>query len=143
MQYDMYYLWSSILNISHYLYYLHWLWPLLIQYTEECTRYHHNKLQYPYLVGLIFGALVVGLLRLLGQLLLHLWPAAKENVVDEGVLEQGEEDKHEAAHQVHVDGFDIGDFGERLTQMRVDGSHGEHSRNACVGRERTREEGVS
>ena len=80
---------------------------------------------------------VVGLLGLLSQLLLHLGPAAKEDVVDEGVLQQREEDHDEAAHQVHVDGLDVGDLGERLPQVGVDGRHGEHRGDAWRGGGRT------
>lgn len=37
--------------------------------------------------------------------------SAEEDVVDESVLQQRQEDKEEAAHQIDVDGLDVGDLG--------------------------------
>ena len=34
-----------------------------------------------------------------------------------------------AIHEVHVNGFDVGDFGQRLPKVRVDGCHGQHGGN--------------
>lgn len=74
-----------------------------------------------------FTAVIICLLRPFCQLFLHLRTSAKEDVVDKGIFQQSQEDEHEAAHQVHVYGFDVGDFGQRLPQMGVDGCHGQHS----------------
>lgn len=88
-----------------------------------------------YPIGVIFGRpLVVGLLGFLCQLLLHLWSTAEEDVVDEGILQQGQEDHDEAAHQVHVDGLDVRDLGERLSQMGVDGGHGQNRGDTWSGK---------
>lgn len=58
---------------------------------------------------------VIRLLYLLSQFLLHLRTSPEEDVVDEGVFQQSQEDEHEAAHQVHVYGFDVGDLGQSLS----------------------------
>ena len=79
-----------------------------------------------YLVGVGSKFLVIGSGGLFGSLLLPLRALAEEDVVDEGVLQQGQEDKHKAAHQVHVNSLHIGDFWERLSQVGVDGGHGQH-----------------
>lgn len=80
----------------------------------------------PYLVGIGSQLLVIGRGCLFGCLLLPLGALAEEDVVDEGVLQQGQEDKHEAAHQVHVDSLHVGDLWQRLAQVGVDGGHGQH-----------------
>ena len=80
-----------------------------------------------YPCSVILGRLlVIGLLCLLRKLLLHLRTPAEEDVVDEGVFQQCQEDHDEAAHQVHVDSFDVGDLGQGLSQVGVDGGHGQH-----------------
>ena len=83
-----------------------------------------------HLIGVHQRLLVVRCGDLLCRLLLPLGPAAEEDVVDQGVLQQGEEHEDEAAHQVHVDGLDVGDLGQGLPQVGVDGCHGEHRGDA-------------
>jgi len=83
-----------------------------------------------HLIGIHEHLLVVSGGRLLRRLLLPLGAPAEEDVVDQRVLQQGEEDEDEAAHQVHVDGLDVRDLGQRLPQMGVDGRHGEHRGDA-------------
>ena len=79
-----------------------------------------------YLVGVGSQLLVIGYGRFLSRLLLPLGALAEEDVVDEGVLQQGQEDKHKAAHQVHVNSLHVGDLWKRLSQVGVDGGHGQH-----------------
>lgn len=79
-----------------------------------------------YLVGVGSQLLVIGGGCFLGRLLLSLGALAEEDVVDEGVLQQGQEDKDKAPHQVHVNSLHVGDLGERLSQVGVDGGHGQH-----------------
>lgn len=79
-----------------------------------------------YPVAFALGAVILGFGCLLCKLLLPLGTSSKENVVDKGILQKGQEYKDEAAHQVHVDGFDVGDFGQSLPKVSVDGCHGEH-----------------
>lgn len=81
----------------------------------------------PHLGSVKFIALIICLKGLHGQFLLHLWTSSKEDVVYKGVLQQSQENKDEAAHQVHVDSFHIRDLGESFSQMGVDGRHGQHS----------------
>lgn len=52
---------------------------------------------------------------------------AKEDVVDEGIFQECQKDENETAHQVDVDGLDIRNLGKGLTEMSIDGSHGQHS----------------
>lgn len=85
----------------------------------------------PQALLLVSRPLVVGFVQPLVDLLLLLGPAAEEDVVDEGVLQQCQEHEDEAAHEVDVDGFHVGDLWEGLPQVRVDGCHGEHRRNTC------------
>lgn len=80
-----------------------------------------------HLVGIHPHIFIVGCCRLLSCFLLTLGAPPKEDVVDQRVLQQGQEDEDKAAHEVHVDGLDVGNFGEGLSQVGVDGSHGEHS----------------
>lgn len=74
--------------------------------------------------------LVVGQCRFLGCLLLALRAPSEEDVVDKSVLEQGQEDKDKAAHQVHVDGFDVRDLWESLSQVGVNCGHCQNSCDA-------------
>lgn len=74
-----------------------------------------------------FIALIGCLQCLLSQFLLHLRPSSKEDVVHKSVFQQSQEDKDEAAHQVHVYSFDIGDLRQRFSQVGVDGCHCKHS----------------
>lgn len=83
-----------------------------------------------YPVAFALRAVILGLGRLFCQLLLPLRASPEEDVVDQGVLQQGQEHEHEAAHEVHVDGFDVGDLGQRLPQVRVDGGHGQDGGDA-------------
>lgn len=48
----------------------------------------------------------------------------KEDVVDKCIFQECQEHEDEAAHEIDIDGFDVGDLGEGLTQMGVDGGHG-------------------
>src|SRR6218665_62164 len=52
-------------------------------------------------------------------------------VVDGGVLEQGGEDKDEAHDEVDIDGLDVGDTREGVTNSRTDRRHRENGRYAC------------
>lgn len=79
-----------------------------------------------HLVGIHPHVFIVSRCSLLGCFLLALRAPAEEDVVDQSVLEQGQEDKDKAAHKVHVDGLHVGNFGEGLSEVGVDGSHGEH-----------------
>lgn len=71
--------------------------------------------------------LIVGRRRFLSCPLLALRAPSEEDVVDQSILEQGQEDKDEAAHQVNVDGFDIWDLWECLSQVGVDCGHSQYS----------------
>ena len=63
---------------------------------------------------------------LLSEFFLHLRASSKEDVVDECILQQCQEYKDEAAHQVHVYSFDVGNLWKGLPQMSVNGGHREH-----------------
>lgn len=84
-----------------------------------------------YLRSVEFFPVVNRLLRLLCQFLLHLRTSSKKDVVDESIFQKSQEDKDKAAHQVHVYGFDVGDLGQSLSQVCVDGCHGQDSGDAC------------
>lgn len=79
-----------------------------------------------YLVGVRSQLFVVGGGCLFSRLLLSLRALAEEDVVHEGVLQQSQEDEDETPHQVHVDSLHIGDLWESLSQVGVDGGHGQH-----------------
>lgn len=64
-----------------------------------------------YPVDFTLGPIILGLGCLLRKLLLPLGTSSKENIVDKGILQKCQEYKDEATHQVHIDGFDVGDFG--------------------------------
>ncbi len=85
-----------------------------------------------YLVAVALVAIIIDFLSFLCQLFLHLRPSSKENVVDKSIFQQSQEHKDEAAHQIHVYGFDIGDLGKCFSQVGVDGGHGQHSGNTCM-----------
>lgn len=84
-----------------------------------------------YFVGIHSHLFIVGCGGFLRRSLLPLRSPAEEDVVDQRVLQQSQEDEDEAAHQVHVDGFDVGNLRKSLPQMRVDGGHGQHGGDAC------------
>lgn len=90
-----------------------------------CVFFPH-ELSCSYFVGIHPHLFIVGLSSLLGSPFLTLRSSSEEDIVHQCVLQQGHEDKDEAAHEVHVNGLDIGDFGEGFSQVGVDGSHGEH-----------------
>lgn len=101
----------------------------LIHQQQASTRADQYVPTHP--CGVVLGRpLVVGLLRLLRQLLLHLRAPPEEDVVDKGVLQQGKEDHDEAAHQVHINGLDVWDLGQGLSQVGVDGRHCQHRGDA-------------
>ena len=84
-----------------------------------------------YPVAVTLRAVILRLGVLFRKLLLPLRASSKENVIDEGILQQGQKHKDKAAHEVHVNGFDVGDFGQRLPKVRVDGCHGQHGGDPC------------
>lgn len=88
-------------------------------------------LAYSYLRSVEFFSVVNRLLRLLCQFLLHLRTSSKKDVVDKSIFQKSQEDKDKAAHQVHVYSFDVGDLGQSLSQVCVDGCHGQDSGDAC------------
>lgn len=61
--------------------------------------------------------LVVGLGSLFCHLLLQVGTPTEEDVVDKGVLQQGQKDKHKAAHEENVNGLDVGDLGKSLSKV--------------------------
>lgn len=79
-------------------------------------------------------ALVVGLADALALLLLLPGPSPEEDVVDKSVLQECQEHEDEAAHEINIDGLDVGDLGECLPQVGVDGGHGEHRGDPCEER---------
>lgn len=83
-----------------------------------------------YLRSVEFFPIVNRLLRLLCQFLLHLRTSSKKDVVDKSIFQKSQEDKDKAAHQVHVYSFDVGDLGQSLSQVCVDGCHGQDSGDA-------------
>lgn len=80
-----------------------------------------------------FFPVVDRFLRLFCQFLLHLRTSSKKDVVDKSVFQKSQEDKDKAAHQVHVYSFDVGNLGQSLSQMCVDGCHGQDSGDAFEG----------
>lgn len=82
-----------------------------------------------YPVAFALRTVILGLGCLFCKLLLPLRASSKENVVDKGILQKGQKHKDKAAHEVHVNGFDVGDFGQRLPKVRVDGRHGQDGRD--------------
>lgn len=86
----------------------------------------------PYPVGFILGTVVFGLGCLLCQLLLPLRTSSKEDVVDKGILQKGQEHKDKAAHEVHVNGFDVGNFRQCLPQVCVNGGHCQDGCDSCM-----------
>lgn len=79
-------------------------------------------------------ALVVGLADALALLLLLPRPPPEEDVVDKSVLQEGQEHEDEAAHEININSFDVGDLGESLPQVGVDGCHGKHRGDPCEER---------
>lgn len=82
-----------------------------------------------YPVAFTLGTVILCLGCLFCKLLLPLRASSKENVVDEGILQKGQKHEDKAAHEVHVNGFDVGDFGQRLPKVCVDGCHRQHGRD--------------
>lgn len=80
---------------------------------------------------LIAWALVVSLVQTLVDFLLLLGSSSEKHVVDEGIFEKGQEHENEAAHEVDVNGFHIGDLWEGLPQVGVDGCHSEYRSDPC------------
>lgn len=93
-----------------------------------------------YLVGVWPEFLVVGGGGFFRRLLLPLRSSPEEDVIDEGVFQQGQEHEDEAAHQVHVYGFHVGDLGKGLSQVRVNGGHGQHGGDTWSSKESKRNE---
>lgn len=94
-----------------------------------------NLLSHPLL--LIAVLLVHCLVETLALFLLLPGPPAEENVVDEGIFQERQEHKDKAAHEIDVNGFDIGNFGQGFPKVRVDGRHGEDCGDPCGGRVQT------
>lgn len=91
-----------------------------------------NLLSHPLL--LISVLLLIGcLVETLALFLLLPGAPAKENVVNEGIFQERQEHKNKAAHEIDVDGFDVGDFGQSFPKVRVDGRHGEDCGDPCGG----------
>lgn len=91
-----------------------------------------NLLSHPLL--LITVALVIGLADPFALFLLLPRASPKEYVVDKGILQECQEHKDKAAHEVHINSLDVGDLGESLSQMSVDGSHCKYSGDPCKER---------
>lgn len=88
-----------------------------------------EKLNYSYLVWIHPHLFVIGSSQFLCCPFLTLRAPSKEDVVYQRILQQSQEDKDKAAHEVHVYCLDIGYFGEGFSQVGVNGSHGEHRGN--------------
>lgn len=80
---------------------------------------------------LVAWAFVVSFVEALVDLLLLLWPSSEKHVVDEGIFQKGQEHEYEAAHEVDVDGFHVGDLWEGLPQVGVNGGHSEDRGDPC------------
>lgn len=98
---------------------------------SENEYWIHNRcnLSFSHLVWIHPHLFIVGCSYLLSCLFLTLGATSKEDVVYQCVLQQSQENKDEAPHEVHVYGLDIGNFGEGFSQVGVNGSHGEHRGN--------------
>lgn len=79
-------------------------------------------------------ALVVGLADALALLLLLPRPSPKEYVVDKSIFQECQEHEDEAAHEININSLDIGDLGQSLPQVGVDGCHGQHRGDPCEER---------
>lgn len=91
-----------------------------------------NLLSHPLL--LVAVALVVGLADALTLLLLLPGPSPEEYVVDKSVFQECQEHEDEAAHEININSLDVGDLGESLPQVGVDGCHGKHRGDPCQER---------
>lgn len=96
---------------------------------NESSLHNRCKLSYFHLVWIHPHLFVVGCSYFLSCPFLTLRAPSKKDVVYQGVLQQSQEDKDKAAHEVHVYGLDIGNFGQGFPQVGVDGCHGEHRCN--------------
>lgn len=79
-------------------------------------------------------ALVIGLADPFTLFLLLARASPKEYVVDKSILQERQEHEDKAAHEIHINSLDIGDLGESLSQMSVDGSHCKYSGDPCKER---------
>lgn len=80
---------------------------------------------------LITWAFVVSFVEAIVDFLLLLGSSSEKHVVDEGIFEKGQEHENEAAHEVDIDGFHIGDLWEGLPQVGVNGCHSEYRGDPC------------
>lgn len=101
----------------------------ILNENKKSSTHNRGKLSYSHFVWVHPHLFVVGCSRLLSCLFLTLRASSKEDVVYQRILQQSQENKDEAAHEVHVYGLDIGNFGEGFSQVGVNGSHGEHRGN--------------
>lgn len=85
--------------------------------------------------------LVVGLGSLFCHLLLQVGTPTEEDVVDKGVLQQGQKDKHKAAHEENVNGLDVGDLGKSLSKVGIDSGHCQNRGYTCRQANRKGREG--
>lgn len=85
---------------------------------------------------LIARAFIVSFVEALVDLLLLLGSSSEEHVVDEGIFKKGQEHKNEAAHEVDINGFNVGDLWEGLPQVGVNGGHCEYSSDPCAKQNR-------
>lgn len=80
---------------------------------------------------LVTWAFVVSFVEALVDFLLLLGSSSEKHVVDEGIFEKGQEHENEAAHEVDVNGFHVGDLWEGLPQVGVNGRHSEYRGDPC------------
>lgn len=80
---------------------------------------------------LITWAFVVSFVEAIVDFLLLLGSSSEKHVVDEGIFEKGQEHENEAAHEVDINGFHIGDLWEGLPQVGVNGCHSEYRGDPC------------
>ena len=96
--------------------------PINIWVLQKCR----SRPIFHYLVGIHPHLFIVCNCWFLSCPFLPLRTSSEEDVVYQRVLQQSHEDEDEAAHEVHVNGLHVGDFGEGFSQVGVNGSHGEH-----------------
>lgn len=80
-----------------------------------------------YLIDIHSQLLIVGTGSFFCCFLLTLRSPAKEDVVDQCILQQSHENEDKTPHKVHINGFHIWNFGKSLSKMGVNCCHCEHS----------------
>lgn len=75
---------------------------------------------------LVTWAFVVSFVEALIDFLLLLGSSSEKHIVDKGIFKKGQEHENEAAHEVDINGFNVGDLWEGLPQVGVNGRHSEY-----------------